>query len=86
MHSVGPKSADGRDWRRAVEQEIGEYKKKCRLEHINIESLKILNNKALEFAEFAKQMKIADYNNYFRYPGSAILCHYTVMVMDVLPS
>lgn len=68
MHSGGPKAANGRDWRRAVEQKIIEYKKIYNLEE-NIESLKILNNKALEFAKFAKQYNIANLNNFLQLSG-----------------
>lgn len=66
FHSIGPRSADGRQWRIAVEERIEEYKKKYGMDTMNTDSIQIINNKSLEFIEFAKSLKIADHNSYFQ--------------------
>jgi FkbM family methyltransferase len=74
VHSTGPKSADGRQWRIAVEQRIEEYKKNYGIDNMNMESIQIINNKTLEFIEVAKSLKIANHDSYFQL--SRILPYY----------
>jgi FkbM family methyltransferase len=66
LHSIGPRSADGSQWRKVVEDRIEEYKKKDGMDTINTDSIQIINDKSLEFIEFAKLLKIADHNSYFQ--------------------
>ena len=66
FHSVGPRSADGRQWRRAVEQRIEEYKKNYGIQNMNSESIQIINNKTLEFIQVARSLRIANHDSYFQ--------------------
>jgi FkbM family methyltransferase len=66
FHSIGPRSADGRQWRIAVEERIEEYKKKYGVDTMNTESIQIINTKSLEYIEVAKSLKIADHDSYFQ--------------------
>jgi FkbM family methyltransferase len=69
LHSTGPKSADGKQWREAVEARIAAYKSQYGIENMTMEFIQIINNKTLEFAGFARQNKIADHDNYLQLAG-----------------
>jgi glycosyltransferase involved in cell wall biosynthesis len=57
LHSRGPRSADGRQWRTAVEQIIGIYTQKYLIDSESPESIQIIGQKISEFNEFAKNFK-----------------------------
>jgi glycosyltransferase involved in cell wall biosynthesis len=54
MHSTGPRSANGRDWRIAVGRRIDEYRRRYGLDCATDEVRKIINNKELELDAFVK--------------------------------
>ena len=66
MHSTGPRSANGRDWRITVEQIMDKFKMEYNLYSLDKETFGIINNKTLEFAGFARQNKIANHENYLQ--------------------
>ena len=66
LHSVGPRSADGRHWRIAVEQRVEEYQKRYSVDNMNTECIQIINDKTLEFIEVAKSLKISNHESYFQ--------------------
>jgi FkbM family methyltransferase len=66
MHSTGPRSANGRDWRVAVEHIMDIFKMEYNLSSLDKETLEIISNKTLEFAGFARQNKIANHENYLQ--------------------
>jgi len=74
LHSTGPRSADGRQWREAVESMIAGYKSQYGVENMTIECIQIINNKTLEFIEVTKSWKIANHETYFQL--SRILPYY----------
>jgi FkbM family methyltransferase len=86
LHSTGPKSADGRHWRNAVEARIREYQSQYGINNMTNESIQIINSKTLEFAEFARQNKIVNHDNslqlfgYLPYYGC-----YTIKCYDCPP-
>jgi len=57
FHSIGPKSADARQWRMAVERIIDTYIKRYSIDRKSPECLQVINNKISEFNEFTKNLK-----------------------------
>lgn len=57
LHSIGPKSADGRQWRTAVEQLISIYVQKYAINPKSPEYIQIINNKISEFNEFVTNLE-----------------------------
>jgi len=80
LHSVGPRSADGAQWRQAVEEQIEEYRKKYGIQELNLESIQIINKKTLEFIHVARSYGIANHDSYFQL--SRILPYYGYHAVD----
>jgi hypothetical protein len=57
LHSIGPKSADGRQWRTAVEQVISIYMQKYSIDPKSPECIQIINKKISELNEFVTKIQ-----------------------------